>query len=141
MAGDTIVWLTAATSMPSISPTKITVLGFEPPLLNLTSPNLLQTRPAHRASAATPQALPGSAPRRYADRTSRDDRRDPRSSPAPSRSDTSVPPGHPLSHAPSGASPLSRASWLNGSRARDRSRTSDSTLPDSSRLPWRATPE
>src|SRR5215204_4360862 len=30
IAGETMVWLTAATSMPSISPTKITVLWFEP---------------------------------------------------------------------------------------------------------------
>src|SRR5215203_4996293 len=86
--------------MPSIKPMKITVLGFEPPLLNLTSPSLPRPLPAYRASAATPQALSDSTTPRYADRTSRDDRRDPRSNPAPSRSDTSVPPGHPLDHAP-----------------------------------------
>src|SRR5829696_4276270 len=38
MAGETIVWLTAATSIPSISPMKITVLRFEPLFLPISPP-------------------------------------------------------------------------------------------------------
>src|SRR5215208_2921374 len=40
MAGETIVWLTAATSMPSISPTKITFL-WPVPFFAIYSPSVL----------------------------------------------------------------------------------------------------